>query len=137
MYSQSADDFPEFSEATKSMEAAGERIQLAALPLQKIVAECTARCFSGIRDAWEAKRSEAEEISRCVERCEEPVSRLDSLLDKERNSVVKEAVDCMQRCSEGDDDCYKQCVRTNLSARKIDDMVLRVISQIRTLGTSL
>ena len=77
-----SEEFPEFAEATRAMEAAGERIQLAALPLQKVVAECTARCFSGIRDAWEAKKSEAEEISRCVQRCEEPVSRLDTLLDK-------------------------------------------------------
>jgi len=130
-------EFPEFSEATKAMEAAGEKIQLAALPLQKIVAECTARCFAGVRDAWEAKRSEAEAISRCVSKCEEPVSRLDTLLDQERNSVVRDAVDCMQRCDEGDDNCYKSCVKNNLSTRKIDDMVSRVISQIRSLGTSI
>ena len=129
-----SEEFPEFAEATRAMEAAGERIQLAALPLQKVVAECTARCFSGIRDAWEAKKSEAEEISRCVQRCEEPVSRLDTLLDKERNSVVKDAMDCMQRCSENDDDCYKSCVKNNLSARTIDGMVTRVMSQIRSLA---
>jgi len=136
MFSQS-EEFPEFAEATKAMEAAGEKIQLAALPLQKIVAECTARCFSGIRDAWEVKKTQAEEISRCVSRCEEPVSRLDALLETERNGVVREAVDCMQRCGEGEDDCYKNCVKTNLSSRKIDEMVSRVVSQIRFLGTSL
>ena len=135
MYSQNAEEFPEFVEATRAMEAAGEKIQLAALPLQKVVAECTAKCFAGIRDVWQAKKSEAEQISRCVQKCEEPISGLDTLLDSERNALVKDAMNCMQRCSEGDDDCYKNCVKNNLNSFKIDDMVSRVVSQIRSLAS--
>ena len=140
MYGVSAEDelnmtteFPEFSAAAKAMEKAGEKIQLASLPLQKSVAECTVRCFKGVRDAWELSASQGAEIAKCMEQCEGPVSRLEGVLENERNDLLKGAIDCMSQCSEGDNSCYQRCVRDHMSQVKVEAMVSRVISRMKSL----
>lgn len=126
-------EFPEFAAAAKAMERAGEKIQLASLPLQKGVAECTLRCFKGVRDPWELTASQGEEITRCMEQCEQPVTRLESILEDERNELLKGAIDCMSQCSEGDNSCYQRCVKENMNQVRIDGMVSRVVSRMKSL----
>ncbi len=126
-------EFPEFAEAAKAMERAGERIQLASLPLQKGVAECTLRCFKGVRDPWEVSASQGAEVAKCMEQCEQPVSRLEQVLEDERNELLKGAIDCMSQCSEGDNSCYQRCVKDNMNQTRIDSMVGRVVSRMKSL----
>ena len=126
-------EFPEFAAATKAMERAGERIQLASLPLQKGVAECTLRCFKGVRDAWELTASQGADIAKCMEQCEQPVTRLEAVLEDERNELLKGAIDCMSQCGEGDNVCYQRCVKEHLSPLRVDGMVSRVISRMKSL----
>ena len=123
----------EFEKASKAMENAGERIQLAALPLQRSVAECVVRCFGKMKNAWNLSKSEGEEISRCVSKCEEPVGRLEGWVSEERDELVGGAMKCMQRCSENDESCYKACVVDWMSAARVDGMVDRVIERIKGL----
>jgi Eukaryotic protein of unknown function (DUF842) len=124
-------EMPEFNQAAEAMEQAGKRIQLASLPIQKKVAECTLQCFKNVRDVWSIDARQGEEISKCMEKCEKPVGEIESILEEERNELVKDVVDCMQRCNENDEPCYKQCVTTKMSTFQIDGMVNRVINRMK------
>ena len=126
-------EFPEFAAAAKAMEKAGEEIQLGALPLQKGVAECTLRCFKSVRDPWELSNQQGAEIAKCMEKCEEPVSNLERLLEDERNDLIKGAIDCMSQCTEGDNPCYVRCVKENMSQHRVDAMVGRVLARMKSL----
>ena len=126
-------EFPEFAAAAKAMERAGEKIQLASLPLQKGVAECTVRCFKGVRDPWELSPAQGAEIAKCMEQCEQPVSRSESVLEEERNELLKGAIDCMSQCAEGDNSCYQRCVKDNMNQMRVDSMVSRVVSRMKSL----
>ena len=154
-------EFPEFSVAAKVMEEAGERLQLASLPLQKSVAECTVNCFKGI-DMNEVMRSArgaasgksaswfsgsssssvvgsssssslAANVSRCVEKCTEPVANFEQMIEEERNELIKGSVECMQRCKENDNDCYRNCVGNTMNQENVNSMIDRVLNRMRGL----
>lgn len=128
-------EYPEFSEAAHAMEAAGKSIALSILPLQKKIAECTVKCFpsSSMFSASSFTAAQGEEISRCIEKCESSAKGVEGVIDEERNELIKGSVECMQKCPEGDNNCYKACVTDWMSSKRIDNMVERVRGRIRGL----
>jgi hypothetical protein len=68
-----------------------------------------------------------------MEQCEQPVTRLETVLEDERNELLKGAIDCMSQCSEGDNSCYQRCMKDNMNQSRIDGMVSRVVSRMKSL----
>ena len=124
-------EYPEFAEAAQNMEIAGKSIAFSILPLQKKIAECTIKCFPSTLFSNTFSNAQGEEISRCIEKCESAAQGVEQVVEEERNELVRGAVECMQRCPEGDDGCYKACVKDWMSSKKIDSMVERVRGRIR------
>jgi hypothetical protein len=124
------DTSPEMMKAAELLENAGDSVVADTLPLKRLEALCATKCFDKIRDPWNMSVPEKNAAMDCVERCEEPMESIGTLLEEERNKILESATDCLERCRENDEACANQCIKHSITPARMDSMMSRIRSRI-------
>lgn len=123
---------PEMRDASELLSNAGETVALDSLPLKRLEAMCSTKCFDRIRDPWSISSQEASGVLGCIEKCEKPMEAVGEIIEEERNKMLESTTFCMERCREDDDVCANKCIRDTISSMRVNQMLDRVRAKIQS-----
>jgi hypothetical protein len=124
------DTTPEMKEAAHLLNQAGDEVAEDTLPLKKLEALCSLRCFDKIKDHWSMSAVEKKSVVDCIEKCEEPMESIGEVLENERNRLLEVTTDCLERCRDNDEICANKCITQSISNATIQSMLARVRARI-------
>lgn len=122
---------PEMRDASELLGKAGEAVATESLPLKRLEAMCSVKCFDKVRDPWSMSSTEASNVLSCIEKCEEPMEKIGYVIEEERNKMLERTTMCLEQCKENDDACANRCVSETISSFRVDEMISRVRSRIQ------
>jgi len=121
---------PEMKQAAELLEKAGDSVAEDSLPLKKLEALCSLRCFDKIRDHWNMSTTEKHGVLGCIEKCEEPMESIGNVIEDERNKMLESTTNCLERCRDDDEICANRCITQSISQSSVQSMVDRVRARI-------
>ena len=124
------DTTPEMKRAAELLTQAGETIAMDLLPLKRLEALCSVKCFDKIRDPWGMSSGDKSAVMACTERCEEPLEAIGMLMEDERNKMLDGTTSCLERCRDEDEVCANRCITESISSGNIQSMISRVRARI-------
>lgn len=124
------DTSPEMKQAAGLLSKAGDAVAEDSLPLKKLEALCSLRCFDNIRDHWNMSDSEKSTTLSCIEKCEEPMESIGDVIEGERNRMLESTTNCLERCRDDDEICANRCIKMSISESSINAMISRVRARI-------
>ena len=124
------DTTPEMKQAAELLNRAGDAVAEDSLPLKKLEALCSLRCFDNIRDHWNMSAVEKSKTLACIEKCEEPMESIGDVIEDERNRMLESTTNCLERCRDDDEICANRCITQSISQSSIDSMISRVRARI-------
>lgn len=136
MFAMDSDDVldidlsPEIRDAGELLSQAGETVALDSLPLKRLEAMCSVKCFDRVKDPWSMPSTESSSVLNCIEKCEQPMEAIGEVIEEERNKMLESTTFCMERCKEDDEVCANRCIRDTISSMRVGQMLDRVRSRI-------
>ena len=124
------DSSPEMMQAADLLSKAGDAVAEDTLPLKKLEALCSLRCFDRIRAHWTMSNSEKQTVLSCIEKCEEPMESIGEVIENERNRMLESTTECLERCKEDDEICANRCITQSISHKSVQSMIDRVRARI-------